>query len=146
MMLMLSADDLARLSDGARSELLALLAHPRDHGHRGATHLAELSVDQARAYVTDLSETSLAALRAMAEAPEDGFTMFDIAKAIDADGPGALRTLWGGLRKRAATITGDPGAVLVKKSTGGPEGDRRGQLHPETRRALRAIFGMEVEV
>lgn len=153
MMLLLSPADLDRLSDNARAEVLSLLSD----GHAGAsrhpdgprnrtTRLARLDVDQARAYVADLSERTLAALRAMAAAPEEGFRMDDIARAIGATGPGELRTIWGGLRRRAATITGDPAAVLVRKTSGGPEAERRGQMHPDTRRAFRAIFGMEVEV
>ena len=150
MRLTLSPSDFARLSEGAQAELLALLTdtpHPR-RGRRRPTSSgpAALTLEQAEAYVADLSDKTLSLLKALASGREEGVAMRDLAASI----PGLqsaedLRTLWSGLKKRTSTITGDPGAYLVERIRTGADGQRGARLHPETRRALRAIFGLEVE-
>ncbi|MES2120504.1 MAG: hypothetical protein V4513_08015 [Pseudomonadota bacterium] len=89
-------------------------------------HFVELSPAQAREFYAGCGEKTKKAIDAMVSGSSPKFQVADVAKALGVNAP-ELRGVWGGLTRRAQTITGDDEAYLVDWSTSEAVYDENGK-------------------
>lgn len=108
----------------------------------------EFSPRQARKYIAGLKEKTRPAAEAIARSDSRKFHVKDVATAVGVSAP-ELRGVWGGLTRRAKTISGDQDAYLVDWSKSEPVYDDNGkyidqvgEVSEMTYQSLRKAFGL----
>jgi len=131
----LSLIDLQKLSAGARSEVLALIAEGVDEdvfeeNGEGPTDLSSL---QAEKLVRGLSSKSRSVLKVILENSDssNGFWCEELASELEVD-VADLTGVWSGLTRRIRTVTGSPDAYLVSWAWDDERQDYYGKMHTTT--------------
>ena len=100
----------------------------------------DLSFSQMQKFLERCSPKTQKALRVIAKADLDGFTMDEIVAAYPEEGDD-LRSVWGGLTKRVRTVLGKSDAWLIWWTTD-ESNQWRGRVSAITHKSLRQAFGM----
>lgn len=131
----LSLIDLQKLSAGARSEVLALIAEGVDEdvfeeNGEGPTDLSSL---QAEKLVRGLSSKSRSVLKAILENSDssNGFWCEDLASELEVD-IADLTGVWSGLTRRIRTVSGSSDAYLISWAWDDDRQDYYGKMHSTT--------------
>jgi len=131
----LSLIDLQKLSAGARSEVLALIAEGVDEdvfeeNGEGPTDLSSL---QAEKLVRGLSSKSRSVLKAILENSDssNGFWCEDLASELEVD-VADLTGVWSGLTRRIRTVSGSSDAYLISWAWDDDRQDYYGKMHSTT--------------
>jgi len=131
----LSLSDLQKLSAGARSEVLALIAEGVDEdvfeeNGEGPTDLSSL---QAEKLVRGLSSKSRSVLKAILENSDssNGFWCEDLASELEVD-VADLTGVWSGLTRRIRTVSGSSDAYLISWAWDDDRQDYYGKMHATT--------------
>ncbi len=149
--IILTSDDLAALPPSARDAILALVnkghlaaqTASTDDDTTGEGHV-DLSVMLAKKLVASVQPPTLKVLRAIAAAPEAGFSLRDVEKAVGVKKQG-LKGSWAGITKVARRLSGDPDGYLIDWLELEDESDDwNGRLSPMTRSSLRKALGIDV--
>lgn len=109
----------------------------------GEWELPDLSPAQARKLVTNVSDRLRTTFKVIAESPDAGFTVKDIAQALGDEDEGTLRGIWSGVTRRLRSVLGDEEAYLFQWEEDESGSTWKGMVSPTTHRSLRKALGIE---
>lgn len=110
----------------------------------GEWELPDLSPAQARKLVTNVSARLRTTFKVIAESPEAGFAVKDIAQALGDEDEGTLRGVWSGVTRRLRTVLGDEEAYLFQWEEDDESGIAwKGMVSPTTYRSLRKALAID---
>lgn len=105
--------------------------------------LPDLSPAQARKLVNNVSDRLRTTFKVIAEAPETGFIVKDIAQALGDEDEGTLRGIWSGITRRLRSVLDDEDAYLFQWEEDESGTTWKGMVSPTTHRSLRKALGVE---
>lgn len=105
--------------------------------------LPDLSPAQARKLVNNVSDRLRTTFKVIAESPETGFTVKDIAQALGDEDEGTLRGIWSGITRRLRSVLDDEEAYLFQWDEDEGGVTWKGMVSPTTHRSIRKALGVE---